>query len=425
MSRAKSRAGLTIAASSGRDETGTDAAWTACPDCGLGQRVPALAAGSLASCRRCHGTLAVNTGYGLDAVLAVAFAALFLLLFAYLSPLLSVHAFGETRQSWIYSGVEELWRQGFGFLALIVASFSIAAPLAYLGLLAAVLSGLVTGANIAWLGPAFRWAQFLRSWAMPEIYAVGGFVAYSRLQKIANVEVGVGGWAFLAAALAFLIIDAIIDRRAVWRAIGPDTGAHAGEDAITCLDCDLLVPRAGEAQCCPRCGARLHHRKPQAQARTAALVLAASLLYIPANFLPVLTIVRYGRTESDTIMAGIRELANIGAWPLAVIVFLASIVVPLLKLLSLTWFMIAEMSGSPRLLVARSRLHDIVNNIGRWSNIDVFMGSILVGLVQFGVLTNVTAGSGATAFAAVVVLTMIASRCYDPRLMWDAVERKP
>ncbi len=422
MSRAKSRAGLSIAASGGRRETDSGAAWAACPDCGLGQFVPALALGHLAACRRCHGTLAVNTGYGLDTVLAMTLTALVLLLFAVLSPLLSLHAFGEVRQNWIYSGVGELWRSGFGFLAVIVASFSIAAPLAYLGLLAAVLSALALGANPTWLGPAFRWTQFLRSWAMPEIYVVGGFVAYSRLQKIAIVDVGSGGWAIIAAALAFLAIDAIIDQRAVWRAIGPDSGARPGEAAITCLDCGLLAPASGDGESCPRCGARLHHRKPRAQARTAALVLAAAMLYIPANLLPVLTIERHGRIEHDTIMAGIRELAHIGAWPLAVVVFLASIVVPLIKLLSLACFMAAEMSGSPRGLVARTRLHDIVNNIGRWSNIDVFMASILVALVQFGILTNVTAGAGGTCFAAVVLLTMIASRCYDPRLMWDAVE---
>jgi paraquat-inducible protein A len=260
---------------------------------------------------------------------------------------------------------------------------------------------------------------------MPEIYVVGGFVAYSRMEKIATVKVGYGAWAFLVASLAFLAIDALIDRRAVWRAIGPDSGANPGANAVACRACALLVPRASDGEPCPRCGASLHRRKPQARARTAALVIAAYLLYIPANLLPVLRIESYGTVKSDTIIAGIRALADIGAWPLAVIVFLASIVVPLVKLLSLSWFLAAEMSASQHLPVVRTRLHEIVNNIGRWSNIDVFMGSILVALVQFGVLYNVTAGRGATFFAAVVLITMIASRCFDPRLMWDSTESKP
>jgi len=415
----------TIAASGGRRETGSGAESVACPDCGLAQHLPPLAAGSLAACRRCRCTLAVNPGYSLEAVLALALAALMLMLFSNLSPLLVLHTFNETRQNWLFSGVAELWLEGFGFLALIVAAFSIVTPLVYLGLLVAVLSGLGLGARPALLGRAFRWTQRMRPWAMPEIYVVGSFVAYSRLKQIASVDIGLGGWAFLAATLAFLAVDAVIDRGAVWHAIGPNADARAGENAIACADCALLVARARDGQPCPRCGAALHHRRPQALARTAALVLAAYLLYIPANILPVLTIERYGRIESDTILAGIRELANLGLWPLAVIVFLASIAVPLLKLISLTWFLAEERRGTRRLLVARTRLHDIVNNIGRWSNIDVFMGSILVALVQFGVLTNVTAGMGGNAFAAVVLLTMIASRSFDPRLMWDAAEAKP
>ncbi len=318
-----------------------------------------------------------------------------------------------------------MWREGFGFLALIVACFSIAAPLAYLGLLVAVLCSLGLEAYPAWLGPAFRRALWLRPWAMPEIYAVGGFVAYSRMEKIANVDVGSGGWAFLAAALAFLAVDAMIDKRAVWRAIAPDLGAGPGAESVACLDCDLPAPASDGNAHCPRCGARLRRRKPEALSRATALVLAAYLLYIPANFLPVLTVERYGYVESDTIMAGIRELAHIGAWPLAVIVFLASIVVPMLKLLSLSWFLAAEKRRTPRGLLARTRLHAVVANIGRWSNIDVFMGSILAALVQFGILYNVKAEPGALAFAAVVLLTMIASRCFDSRLMWDAAAGKP
>jgi paraquat-inducible protein A len=423
MNRATNSAGLNIAASDGQGKTGAE--WVACPDCGLGQHVPPLAIGHLASCSRCHCTLAANPGYSLNTVLAVAVAGLILLPFAILSPLFSLFAYGGMRQSWIYGGAQELWREGFFFLAAIVDGFSSAAPLAYLVLLVAVLSVIGLRAKSAWLGPAFRWSQWLRSWAMPEIFVVGGFVAYSRMEKIASVKIGYGSWAFLAASLAFLAIDFLLDRRAVWREIGPDSDSNPSPNAIACRACALLVPRASDGEHCPRCGASLHHRKPQALARTSALVIAAYLLYIPANLLPVLTIENHGTVKSDTIMAGVKALADIGAWPLAVIVFVASIMVPLIKLLSLTWFLTAEMSAAHQLPVVRTRLHEIVNNIGRWSNIDVFMGSILVALVQFGVLYNVTAGRGATYFATVVLITMIASRCFDPRLMWDSKESKP
>ena len=164
----------------------------------------------------------------------------------------------------------------------------------------------------------------------------------------------------------------------------------------------------------------LHYRKPHSLHRTIALVITGFLLLIPANLLPILTIEQLGSVDPNTILGGIRELIRAGLWPLAVIVFAASIVVPLLKLFGLTWMLILTHQRSDRYLVGRTRLYRVIDLIGRWSNIDVFMLSILVALVQFGVLSEVRAGLGAIAFASAVVVTMIASRVFDSRLMWDA-----
>jgi paraquat-inducible protein A len=154
--------------------------------------------------------------------------------------------------------------------------------------------------------------------------------------------------------------------------------------------------------------------------RTAALVIAGYVLLLPANLLPILTIEQLGSITPNTILRGIRELIRADLWPLAVVVFTASFIVPLLKLFALTWMLLATRWHSDRHLVGRTRLYRAIDLIGRWSNIDVFMLSILVALVQFGFLSEVRASYGAPAFAAVVVLTMIASRAFDSRLMWDA-----
>jgi paraquat-inducible protein A len=179
---------------------------------------------------------------------------------------------------------------------------------------------------------------------------------------------------------------------------------------------------AGDA--CPRCGAALHHRKPYAFRITAALVAAGFMLYIPANALPVLTLVSFGNEQSNTIITGVLELIHNRLWPLALIVFLASIVVPLLKLCGLTWMLLATLQGSPRLLIARTRFFRLIDTVGSWSNIDVFVAAVLVGLLQFGSLAQARAGEGLTAFAAVVILTMIATRTFDTRLMWDASQEE-
>jgi paraquat-inducible protein A len=134
----------------------------------------------------------------------------------------------------------------------------------------------------------------------------------------------------------------------------------------------------------------------------------------------VLSIERFGHEDPNTILGGVRELISNGLWPLAVIVFTASILVPLMKLFGLSLMLVMTRGRSRRWLIGRTRLYRFIDFIGRWSSIDLFMISILVALVQFGALTRVRPESGAMAFASVVVVTMFASRCFDPRIMWDA-----
>jgi paraquat-inducible protein A len=164
----------------------------------------------------------------------------------------------------------------------------------------------------------------------------------------------------------------------------------------------------------------LHHRKTNSLARSWALLLAAMVFYIPANTLPVLTAIQLGRGEPATILGGVSELAAGGQWPLAALVFVASIVVPVLKLLSLAWLLISVRLRRGTGLVDRTRLYRIVEAVGRWSMIDVFMISILTALVQAGTLATIIPGPGVLSFCAVVILTMLAANSFDPRLMWDA-----
>jgi paraquat-inducible protein A len=130
--------------------------------------------------------------------------------------------------------------------------------------------------------------------------------------------------------------------------------------------------------------------------------------------------VQFGRQEHNTILSGVLELIRNDLWPLAVIVFTASIILPLVKLVGLTWMLVATRRGSSHLLLARTRLYRTIDAVGRWSNIDIFSVAVLVAILQFGSLTAVHAGSGLVAFAAVVIITMLAAMVFDPRLMWDA-----
>ncbi len=202
------------------------------------------------------------------------------------------------------------------------------------------------------------------------------------------------------------------------------TAAQAG--LVACENCGLLSQPASGAEPghCPRCGARLEWRRRQSIQTTWALVVAAAICYIPANLLPVLGTTTLGATEHDTIMGGVVFLYTSGSWPLALIVLIASVMVPLGKLLALAYLLTTVQRGSIGGSRERTRLYRMVELIGRWSMLDVFVDTFTVALVQLSPLMSVQPGPGVVFFAAVVVLTMIAATTFDPRLIWDAATKK-
>jgi paraquat-inducible protein A len=193
-----------------------------------------------------------------------------------------------------------------------------------------------------------------------------------------------------------------------------------GLGLLVCLQCHCPVRAMKVARPrCPRCFAHLHMRKPHSLAVTAVLLLLAALLYIPANLLPVM----YTRTllddERDTIMSGVLVLLHSGSWPIALLVFVASIVVPLLKILALAIVLYAAWRPSTQYRQQRSDLYRLIEFIGRWSMLDIYAISLLVTLVQIQSFATIAIGWGAAAFGAVVVLTLAAARTFDERLIWD------
>lgn len=198
------------------------------------------------------------------------------------------------------------------------------------------------------------------------------------------------------------------------------TAVEAG--LISCGTCRLLTRPASttEAGCCPRCGSRLVSRKPRSVEYTWALVIAAAICYIPANALPVLTTTALGADESDTIISGVIYLYASGSWPLALIVLVASVMVPLGKLFALAYLLITVKRRSVKGTHDRTRIFYLVEFVGRWSMLDVFVTAFLVALIQLKPLMSVEPGPGVIFFMAVVVLTMLAAQSFDPRLIWDA-----
>ena len=200
----------------------------------------------------------------------------------------------------------------------------------------------------------------------------------------------------------------------------PLTAARAG--LVSCEACHLLSrPAGGSAPGdCRRCGEKLESRRYASIETTWALVVAAAICYIPANALPVFTTTTLGEEEPDTILSGVAFLYTSGSWPLALIVLVASVMIPLGKLAALAYLLLTVQRGSIANNQERTRLYRIVEIIGRWSMLDVFVAAFTVALVQLQPLMSVEPGPGVLFFAAVVVLTMIAAESFDSRLIWDS-----
>jgi len=189
----------------------------------------------------------------------------------------------------------------------------------------------------------------------------------------------------------------------------------------SCEGCGLLsrpAPGAEERRC-PRCGEELHFRKPDALQRTLAFLIAAAICYLPANLLPVMTTITASGEDSDTIMQGVVLLWSPTGWPLSLIVLFASIMIPSAKILALLYLVITVRRGAIENNRQRIRLYRIVDIIGRWSMVDVFVDTFTVALIQLQPLMSVKPAPGLFFFAAVVVLTMLAVESFDPRLIWD------
>lgn len=203
------------------------------------------------------------------------------------------------------------------------------------------------------------------------------------------------------------------------------TARQAG--LISCHFCNTLsklpekVDKNAEVRC-PCCHSSLHSRIPNSLNRTWALLLAALILYIPANTLPIMTVVYWGEGQPNTILSGVMHLLAEGMWPLALVIFIASIFIPILKLLTLIGLLISIHFRTHWRPKDRTVMYRITEFVGRWSMVDVFVIALLVALVQFGNTASISPNLGALSFATVVILTMFAAHSFDPRLIWDAME---
>ncbi len=413
----------------GKDTNREAGQWIACHECDFLHTVASVPGGGKALCTRCGALLYRKVPNSIERALALNLAAFMLFLMANFFPFISLKASGRIEEDLFLSGAMELYRLGMGELGLLVVLTSFVFPLLIIGGMLYILFPLRFGRRPWKMAPVYRMVRSLMPWSLIAVFMLGVLISIVKLLDLATVIPGTSLFAFAGLMVLSAAAHANMDPTLIWppmelelKGVGPGVTA-AERGLISCHTCTLLVPAAyldGHGHgACPRCGSPLHSRKPNSIMRTWALILTAALLYIPANIYPVMTVIQFGRGDPNTILSGVIHLIQGGMYGLAMIIFFASVVVPVLKLVVLSYLNISVQKRSSRRTKDRTLLFRVTEGVGAWSMVDIYVVALLVGLVNFGALSTIRPGVGASFFGAVVVITMFAAHCFDPRIIWD------
>jgi len=410
----------------------------ACHECDLLQRAAPLTGDAVLRCCRCGAELYRNHPDGLDRALAFTLTSIVLFVISNVYPMVGLIVNGNLVETTLLGAVRILYDDGMWPIAALVFATTFLMPLLQMTTMTYLLTPLRLRRRPYQADVVFRLMQLARPWGMTEVLILGMLVALVKLAHIASVVPDVALWSFGALMLLLAAANSAFDLHQLWQHMderysgAPDAHQLAAPSArtalasalMTCHSCGLLTKSDAHLHdaSCPRCGAHLHPRKPASYSRTWAFLIAAIVLYIPANVLPVMNTSSLFGSEKDTILSGVVYLWTSGSWPLAVVVFIASIAVPMLKILAIMYLVVTTQRRSVARLQQRARIYRLVELVGRWSMLDIYVITILVALVQFNALATIQAGPAAVAFGAVVVLTMFAAMSFDPRLIWDATE---
>jgi len=399
-----------------------------CHDCGvLHQRRP-VRPREKARCVRCRSVLYRGIHSDASRMAAITLGAVFTFLIAQFFPIVELEVGGYSSSATLLGAIRVLWMEQMQLVAAVVFLFTILLPAVELGALLYVTLSLRGGQRPPGFDHLLRAVGMARRWGMTEVLMIGILVTIVKMTSLAQVVVQPGVFAF-GALTVMLTIVVSFDPKILWNIgehlPGPRRAAQqavrdANAPLLACHTCGLVEP--ARHRHCARCGTRLHRRHPDSVGRTWAFLLAATILYIPANLLPVMYTHSLFGKEDDTIISGVVYFWTSGSPGLAAIIFIASIVVPVLKLAALALLAWTAQRRSRWQPMQRTVLYRIVEFVGRWSMLDIFVITLTVALVRFQSLAVITAGPGAMAFCAVVVLTMIAAMQFDPRLIWDPVE---
>nr|WP_286009758.1 paraquat-inducible protein A [Salinicola sp. S1-1-2] len=408
----------------------------ACQECDLLVALPPLAPHQRAGCPRCGHTLSHRHYRPAERSLAFAISALIALAAALSFPFISFEARGVTNAIGVIDTAAGLIDFHAPIVGILVLVTIIVLPACYLLAVIWLHTGLLRRHPLPRSRPIARALAHLGPWMMADVFVIGALVSLIKIAGMASVDLGLSFWSFCIYALLLLLTTRSIDSDWMWFSIAGEPlapeGCRVGRTAATqsltgCPTCGLVnrLGHFGRGRC-QRCSEPLRFRSPHSVQKTWALLAAALIFYIPANLYPIMTTTSLGNTTPSTIIGGVLLFVGHGDWPIALVIFTASVVVPIGKMLAMAWLCLTiKRGGNAAFKHKRQKLYRITEFIGRWSMIDVFVVSILVALVHAGSLLSITPGPAALAFAAVVIITMLAANSFDSRLIWDSRDMQP
>ena len=395
-----------------------------CHECGCNNLLPDIAGSVSFSCGRCGGNLLVERADWQVKTSALTLTGVILFILTMTCPFIGLSVAGQIHTSGLLAGVGALWERQEYLLSVLVFLTIFLFPLLELltvGYLLLVSKGLEQKTLVR---ATLRLIAALKPWSMLEIFLLGVLVTAIKIAEMAEVVPGVGFFSFCALVVVLTAIKQSISEQQLWRLFYPDNHfvARTDEALYSCHSCSALIGESvlAEQQSCPRCQCGSKDSHAASFQHTLALLIAASILYVPAMLLPILNTTNFGVQQSDTIVSGAIHLLEAGSWPVALVVFVASILVPIAKLLVMFWLLWTVYHGHERDRKQRTQMYRVTEFVGRWSMVDVFVVTLLVAMVQFGLLANIEPGPATLAFAAVVVLTMLAAETFDPKMIWHA-----
>ncbi|HLQ86552.1 MAG TPA: paraquat-inducible protein A [Salinisphaeraceae bacterium] len=402
-----------------------------CPQCDWVAHLEPPAPHELACCPRCRHVIASGPTRPPQHAIAWALGALILLLLVFAFEFLGFDARGINHTMSYFDALRTFYDYGFPILALLVALTTVVLPALFLA--AAIYTSLaaLTQPPLPLAITAARLAYGIRHWMMSDVMLVGILISLIKIITLADIAPGPSFAVFCAFCVLLLKTMNMLDWTQLWLAIaGPGAGlprlrpgaTGRSQHAAPCRTCGTAFHTRGTHRC-PRCGRRHWLQRMARLQLTWALLLTSLLLYIPANVFPIMHTQALFGSEAQTIAGGVLQLIAMGSWPIALIIFSASIVVPLTKIAALAWLCLCSHYGWHRNSVVQARLFRITERIGRWSMIDVFVVAILAALVQAGVFMSIKPGPAVLAFAAVVIMTMVAAETFDTRLLWPEQEK--